>query len=120
MIQKKCSTLLKNNYHNLSKTRAVHTDIGIREPLKKDGKAGHLSIDTVHQKENNQYKEFYYINVVDFHTQWQLIYVVKQISERYLLPVLQDMLDKFSFEIIKLHSDNGFEYINHKVSEFMI
>ena len=112
-------TLLKNNNHNLSKTKAVHTDIGIREPLKKDGKAGHLSIDTVHQKESNKCKEFYYINVIDFHTQWQLIYVVKQVSERYLLPVLQDMLNTFPFEIIEIHSDNGFEYINHKVSKIL-
>ena len=113
-------TLLKDKYRNLSKTKSIRSDIGIREPLRKDGKPGHLSIDTVHQKENNQFKEFYYINIVDFHTQWQLIYVVKQISEKYLLPVLQDMLQKFPFKIIEIHSDNGFEYINHKVSDILL
>jgi len=39
-----------------------------------------------------------------------------QISEAWLLPVLEAMLDQFPFRIRGFHSDNGSEFINHAVA----
>jgi hypothetical protein len=40
---------------------------------------------------------------------------VEQISEAFLLPMLEGMLAQFSFKVRGFHSDNGSEYINHLV-----
>ena len=37
----------------------------------------------------------------------------EQISEQYLVPVLEAMLHQFPFRILGFHSDNGSEFINH-------
>ena len=42
-----------------------------------------------------------------------------QISEAYLLPVLIAMLEQFPFRILGFHSDNGSEFINHRVAEML-
>jgi transposase InsO family protein len=44
---------------------------------------------------------------------------VEQISERWLLPVLEAMLEQFPFRVRGFHSDNGSEYINHRVAELL-
>ena len=49
-------------------------------------------------------------------TQWQVIGAAAQISEAWLLPVLQAMLEQFPFRIRGFHSDNGSEFINHTVA----
>ena len=41
---------------------------------------------------------------------------VEKISERYLIPVLEQQLDAFPFTILGFHSDNGSEYINKNVA----
>ena len=41
-----------------------------------------------------------------------------QISETYLLPVLEAMLAQFPFRILGFHSDNGSEFINCSHSIF--
>ena len=46
----------------------------------------------------------------------QLIVSVEKISERYLLPALEQLLDSLPFIIHGFHSDNGSEYINHQVA----
>jgi len=43
----------------------------------------------------------------------------EQISEAYLIPVLEAMLEQFPFRILGFHSDNGSEFINHKVAELL-
>ncbi|MEQ1629631.1 MAG: hypothetical protein ABL873_03890 [Gallionella sp.] len=43
----------------------------------------------------------------------------EKISEAYLPPVPQQLLDRFIFVILGLHAVNGSEYINHKVSKLL-
>ncbi len=111
--------LLGNNSHKLRGTYSLQSAIGTRQALTKDDKPGHISIDSIHQKENNQNKELYYINVVDYHTQWQRIYVVQGISQSYLSPVLKDILNQFPFKISEFHSDNGTEFINDTIFKIL-
>ena len=42
-----------------------------------------------------------------------------KISEAWLLPVLEAMLAQFPFHILGFHSDNGSEFINHRVAELL-
>jgi hypothetical protein len=44
---------------------------------------------------------------------------VAQISEAHLLPVLEAILAQFPFRIRGFHSDNGSEYINHRVARLL-
>ncbi|NOT11700.1 MAG: transposase family protein [Methylococcaceae bacterium] len=64
-------------------------------------------------------KGVYLINAVDEVTQFQAVFAVERISEAYLLPVLAAMMDAFPFVIRGFHSDNGSEYINHKVANLL-
>jgi len=61
-------------------------------------------------------KGVYLINAVDEVTQWEIVGATAQISEAYLLPVLEAMLAQFPFRIRGFHSDNGSEYINQMVA----
>src|SRR4029077_7731528 len=64
-------------------------------------------------------KGVYNINAVDEVTQWEVVGAVEQISERWLLPVLEAMMEQFSFLILGFHSDNGSEFINHTVANLL-
>jgi len=44
---------------------------------------------------------------------------VQGISEAFLLPVLELVMEQFPFVIEGFHSDNGSEYINHKVAKML-
>ena len=48
-----------------------------------------------------------------------LVCSVEKISERYLVPVLEELLNAFPFVIISFHSDNGSEYINQIVAKLL-
>ncbi len=61
----------------------------------------------------------YHITCVDSVSQWQVEACVEGISEAFLLPVLKMMMSQFPFEIQGFHSDNGSEYINHKVAKML-
>ena len=52
-------------------------------------------------------------------SQWQIEACVEGISEAFLLPVLEMVIAQFPFEIEGFHSDNGSEYINHKVAKLL-
>ena len=52
-------------------------------------------------------------------TPFQAVFAVEHISEAFLLPVLAAMTDAFPFVIRNVHSDNGSEYINHKVAKLL-
>ena len=41
---------------------------------------------------------------------------VQTICEAHLLPVIEQMLEQFPFEILGFHADNGSEYVNHRVA----
>ena len=52
-------------------------------------------------------------------TQYQIVCSVEGISERYLIPILEMILDFFPFKIKGFHSDNGSEYINKRVVKLL-
>src|ERR1700731_2016231 len=101
------------------KTRPVQIAIGERRKPTPEGKPGYLRIDTVHQGDLDGVKGVYYINAVDEVTQWQVIGATSQISETWLIPVLEAMLEQFPFHIHGFHSDNGSEFIHHTVAELL-
>lgn len=99
-----------------TKTRAVQVAIGERRRPQPGGKPGYLRVDTVHQGDMEGVKGVYHINAVDEVTQWQVVGSVPAITQSYLKPVLQGILDQFPFPVRGFHSDNGTEFINDTVS----
>jgi len=96
-------------------TRAVSVAIGERRKPRPDGEPGFLRVDSVHQGDLDGIKGLYHINLVDEVTQFQFVGSVERISERYLAPLLEGLIDAFPFLIKGFHADNGSEYINHRV-----
>src|SRR5580658_945558 len=96
-------------------TRPTPIPIGQRHKPQPRGLPGHLRIDTVHQGDQDGRKGLYHINAVDEVTQWEIVAATPQISELWLLPVLEAMLAQFPFVIRGFHSDNGSEFINYNV-----
>ena len=76
-------------------------------------------MDTVHQGDEDGVKGVYHITCVDAVCQWQVEACVQGISEAHLLPVLHQILDQYPFKLRGFHSDNGSEYINHKVAAML-
>jgi transposase InsO family protein len=101
------------------KTRPVSVGIGERRRPDPQGRPGYLRIDTVHQGDLDGVKGVYHINAVDEVTQWQVVGATAQISEAWLIPVLEAMLRQFPFRIAGFHSDNGSEFINHTVAKLL-
>jgi len=104
---------------NIQKTRPRASHIGERRKPKPNGKPGYIRIDTVHQGDWDRQKGVYHINAVDEVTQAEIIVSVEKISERYLIPALEQLLEDFPFVILGFHSDNGSEYINKRVAELL-
>jgi transposase InsO family protein len=100
-------------------TQATKNNIGERRKPFPDGKPGYIRIDTVHQGDLNGKKGVYHINAVDEETQWQVVATVEGISERFMMPVLEQILASFPFIIIEFHSDNGSEFINTQVAAML-
>ena len=97
-------------------TRPTPIPIGERRKPDPNGRPGYLRIDTVHQGDRDGVKGLYHINAVDQVTQWQVVGATPHISETWLLPLLETMLEQFPFRIRGFHSDNGSEFINYQVS----
>lgn len=100
-------------------TRPTRTPIGERRKPFPDGRPGYLRVDSVHQGDLDGVKGVYLINAVDEVTQFQCVCAVEKISEAFLLPTLEAMMDAFPFVIRGFHSDNGSEYINHQVAKLL-
>ena len=100
-------------------TRSIQRAIGVRRRPDPQGKPGFIRVDTVHQGDRDGVKGLYHINAVDEVTQYEVVCTVEKISERYLVPVLEGMLAGFPFKLLEFHSDNGSEFINHKVAELL-
>jgi transposase InsO family protein len=100
-------------------TRPTQVAIGERRRPEPNGRPGYLRVDTVHQGDLDGVKGVYHINAVDEVTQWQVVGATAQISEAYLLPVLEAMLAQFPFHIRGFHSDNGSEFINYRVADLL-
>lgn len=76
-------------------------------------------MDTVHQGDREVGLGLYHINVVDEVTQWQIVGATPHISEAWLLPLLEAILEQFPFRIRGFHSDNGSEFINYTVAKLL-
>ena len=99
--------------------RATSVSIGERRKPRPEGKPGYLRIDSVHQGDLDGIKGLYHVNAVDEVTQWQGVFSVAKISERFLIPGLELLLASSPFTITGFHSDNGSEYVNHKVAALL-
>lgn len=104
---------------HVDKTRPSPVRIGERRKPCPEGRPGFLRVDSVHQGDLDGIKGLYHINAVDEVTQMQVIVSVQRISERYLLPALEQLLEAFPFVILNFHADNGSEYINHQVARLL-
>lgn len=100
-------------------TRPTTVAIGERRKPDPQGRPGYLRVDTVHQGDRDGIKGLYHINAVDEVTQWQVVGATPYISEAWLMPVLEAMLEQFPFRIRGFHSDNGSEFINSTVSQLL-
>lgn len=104
----------------LTKTRGDKaTVIGVRKAPAPEGRPGFIRIDSVHQGDFDGIKGLYHINAVDCVTQWEVVASVHTIAEAHLLPVIEQMLAQFPFEILGFHADNGSEYVNHRVAKML-
>ena len=97
-------------------TRPTSIPIGERRKPKPRGEPGFLRIDTVHQGDHQGRKGLYHINAVDEVTQWEIAATVPQISELWLIPALESILQQFPFVVRGFHTDNGSEFINYQVA----
>ncbi len=115
----RASTGYQRQRRNFTKTQPRQVAIGERRKPQPNGKPGYIRIDTVHQGDLDKQKGVYHINAVDEVTQFEVVCSVEKISERFLVPILEQMLNAFPFEIKGFHSDNGSEYINKTVANLL-
>ena len=113
------SASYQRHRRHFEKTRPQAISIGERRKPKSNGRPGYIRIDTVHQGDQDKAKGVYHINAVDEVTQWEIVVAVERISERYLIPALDDLLAQFPFTVRGFHADNGSEYINKRVAELL-
>lgn len=102
-----------------TKTKSVTRGIGVRRKPDTKGQPGYIRVDTVHQGDLGGKKGVYHINMVDAVTQWEVVACVENISEGYLMPVVEEALRTFPFVILGFHSDNGSEFINEVTARLL-
>lgn len=102
-----------------TKTRPVTIPIGERRAPAPNNQPGYLRVDSVHQGDLDGAKGVYHINTVDCVTQYEAVATCERISEAFLIPVLEALLNSFPFVIRGFHSDNGSEYINRHVTKLL-
>jgi transposase InsO family protein len=102
-----------------TKTRPVSLPIGERRAPAPNNRPGYLRLDTVHQGDQDGVKGLDHINAVDCVTQYEVVATCERISEAYLIPVLEALLQSFPFVILGFHSDNGSEFINGPVVKLL-
>ena len=99
--------------YNLRKTVAYRRRLVSVEPTRPrqvaigEGRPGFVRVDTVHQGDRDGVKGVYHINVVDEVTQYQTVGSVETISERHLLPVLEQLLAAFTKSRPRRSTDNA-------------
>ena len=111
--------IYRNRLATYQATRPAKITIGERRQPNPQGRPGYLRVDTVHQGDLEGIKGLYHINAVDEVTQWQVVGATPYISEAWLLPLLQSMLEQFPFHVRGFHSDNGSEFINYTVANLL-
>ena len=109
------STTYRRRRNPTTKTQATQVSIGERRKPHPQGRPGFLRVDSVHQGDLDGRKGVYEVNLVDEVTQYEFVAAVEGISERFLVPALEALIEAFPFEIKGFHADNGSEYINYRV-----
>lgn len=110
---------------SFEKTKSTMIPIGQRRKPEPNGCPGYIRVDTVHQgdcvggNDGVVKKGVYHINLVDEAIQWEIVGSVEGISERFLAPLLEQLIKQFPFRIINFHSDNGSEYINKIIAQLL-
>lgn len=94
-------------------TKGREVAIGKTEPPQANNYPGSLRIDICHQR------DVYHIHAVCEITQWEVVICIPQISEAYLKPALELLLELFPFVIFNFHSDRGSEFINKTVAKLL-
>ena len=102
-----------------TKTRPSGIPIGERRAPVPNNRPGYLRVDSVHQGDRDGIKGVYHINAVDCVTQYEGVATCERISEAFLIPVLEALLQSFPFVILGFHTDNGSEYINRDVAKLL-
>jgi transposase InsO family protein len=102
-----------------TKTRGHGVPIASRRAPVPEGRPGFIRIDSVHQGDQDGVKGVYHVNAVDCVTQFEIVASCERISEAYLLPVIEAMIERFPFQILGFHADNGSEYINYTVAKLL-
>lgn len=110
------STPYQRQRRHFEKTRPTASKIAERRKPQPKGKPGYIRIDTVHQGDLDRRKGVYHINATDEVTQFEIVCTIEKISELYLIPALEQVLDGMPFVLRGFHSDNGSEYINYQVA----
>jgi len=118
-IRKNKHQYLSSEAIRYTKTQPVSVPIGTREKPIPYGKAGFIRVDSVHQGDKDGEKGVYHINLVDEVTQWEIVGCVPRITDEYMEPLLEAMLEQLPFAVVNFHSDNGSEYINEKVAKIL-
>ena len=101
------------------KTNPVQTPIGERRKPESNETPGFLRVDSVHQGDFDGKKGVYHINPVDEVTQWEVPVAVETLQESCVEPALDETSQFIPFVIKNFHSDNGSEYINEIVEQFL-
>ncbi len=84
-----------------------------------NNRPSYLRVDTVHQGDLDGIKGVNHINAMDCITQYEGVATCERISEAFLIPVLEALLESFPFVIHGFHSDNGSEFINAPVVKLL-
>lgn len=113
------STAYTRSRLTFNKTRPAHSSLGERRKPQPNGQPGFIRVDTVHQGDREGAKGVYHINAVDAVTQFEIVASSERISEHYLLPILEELLENFPFYVKGFHTDNGSEYINKRVARLL-
>lgn len=100
-------------------TQYTPVNIGKRMKPHPKGKPGYFRVDTVHQGDKNGKKGIYHINFVDEVLQFQFVFSVPAISQKYMKQVLEMLYTQCPYIIINFHSDNGSEFINETVASIL-
>lgn len=118
-IRKHKKQYLSSGAVRYSKTVPVSVNIGERRKPRPNGKPGFLRVDSVHQGDFEGEKGVYHVNIVDEVTQWEAVGCVENITDEFMIPLLEKLIEQFPFIIQNFHSDNGSEYINRQVAAML-
>ena len=113
------STTYRRRRNPTTKTKSTQVSIGERRKPHPQGRPGFLRVDSVHQGDRDGNKGRYEINLVDEVTQYEFVAAVEAISERFLVPALEALIEAFPFDVKGFHADNGSEYVNHRVARLL-